>query len=382
MTAGFTRKDFGAYSFYSERYPLQREKTTADYIQAGSQLTVGRFVVSPAIYRYSHTDTFRISVADQWYQNGHQTITYGAEIRAMGPVWGGIAAFGVELSRDTIRSNNLGDHARTTTGLYAEYRLVAGPLTVSTGVSAQGFSDWGWQAAPGLDANLRLSPALTLYGSLGQAFRIPTYTELYYEDAANKGNADLQPENSWTYEAGLSWRTEPVQAGLALFQQRGRDIIDWGKQDDTQPWQVDNITRIRTTGLEVNTQIRPRGSWRGLPLPRLQASYTYLQSNLDATVAQSKYVLDHLRHQFLLALTHSFSHRLTQDIRLRHESRLGPGTTPFTLVDTRFTLSLGNWTAILEATNLLNVTYTEAGFVPMPGRWLRLGLQVDLIPPR
>ena len=377
IAAGYTRKDFGAYMFYSDRFPHQREQTRTGYLQAATRLQAGNIQLSPVLYRHSHTDTFNIQIGDTWLQNAHRTVTSGGEVRALVPLRLGTAAFGVEVSGDDILSSNLGDHRRTTTGLYGEYRLESGTVILSSGLNAQWYSDWDWQVWPGVDALVRLSSSTILYGSAGRAYRIPTYTELYYVSPANLGNRNLRPESSWTWELGLRWRGTGSQAQLALFSRWGRDIIDWVRAADLDPWKADNISRIQTSGLDFSAGISPAGRWLGFDFPRLQLGYTYLQSDLDTRGLQSKYVLDHLKHQLILALTQRWLPRLEQDIRVRYEDRLGG--TPFWLVDTKISLTLGRITGFVEITNLLDTGYTEAGYVPMPGRWLRLGLQADLL---
>ena len=38
-----------------------------------------------------------------------------------------------------------------------------------------------------------------------RAFRVPSYTDLYYHDPANAGSPGLRPERAWSYVAGLDW---------------------------------------------------------------------------------------------------------------------------------------------------------------------------------
>jgi len=70
------------------------------------------------------------------------------------------------------------------------------------GASAYHYSKWGWQAWPGMDLSHKLSAKHQLYGSVGKAFRVPTYGELYYHDPNNQGNFRLRAESAWFYAIG------------------------------------------------------------------------------------------------------------------------------------------------------------------------------------
>ncbi len=376
LNTGYTLKDFGAYMFYSEQYPLQREQTGTGSAQVSTRLQAGNIQLSPTLYRHSHVDTFNIQVGDTWLQNEHRTVTRGGELRALVPLRTGITAFGIEAYRDDIESSNLGERQRITTGLYGEYHLETDKLTWSSGLTAQSSSSWGWQIWPGLDALIQLSPSISVYGSADRAYRVPTFTELYYLSPANEGNPNLRPESAWTGELGLRRSGPDSQIQLALFSRWGHDIIDWVRAADTEPWEADNISSIRTGGLEINVLIASEGQWLGFDYPSFQLGYAYLDSDLDTRGLQSKYVLDHLKHQLVLALSQAWTPHLEQDLHIRYEER--SGDIPCWLVDTKFAFTAGYITTWVEVTNLLDTAFREAGSVPMPGRWLRLGIQAEL----
>ena len=72
-----------------------------------------------------------------------------------------------------------------------------------------------------------LSPHVKLRASISRAFRVPSYTELYYEDPANIGNPNLRPERAWNYEGGIDWTPSSRWHGdLTVFERRELDGID------------------------------------------------------------------------------------------------------------------------------------------------------------
>ena len=68
---------------------------------------------------------------------------------------------------------------------------------------------------------------LKLYASQGYAYRVPTFTDLYYQSPANRGNPDLRPEQSVSYEVGVKWLTRGILGQASVFHRNGSDLIDW-----------------------------------------------------------------------------------------------------------------------------------------------------------
>ena len=51
---------------------------------------------------------------------------------------------------------------------------------------------------------------------------------------------------------------------------------------------------------------------------------------------------------------------------------------PYLVLDSRLGVKLWGIDAYAEATNIFDVEYYEAGFAPMPGRWISVGMQINL----
>ncbi|MEM6844368.1 MAG: hypothetical protein AAF632_19270 [Bacteroidota bacterium] len=131
---------------------------------------------------------------------------------------------------------------------------------------------------------------------------------------------------------------------------------------------------MATDGLEV--EINGRFDQESF-VQAASVSYTYLNANLGQTEGvQSRYVLDHLNHQFIASLTHRIWGNVQHSARLRYLDRMTQAD--YWVLDSRLYYQVTSWQAFVEATNLTNTEYTEAGFVQMPGRWLRAGVNVTL----
>jgi vitamin B12 transporter len=77
----------------------------------------------------------------------------------------------------------------------------------------------------------------------------------------------------------------------------------------------------------------------------------------------------------ILNVHHKLFAGIKNDLRIRYIDRVGQA--PYWLVDDRIYYQKDQFQIFVEATNLLNTSYTEV-MTPMPGRWFRAGLQLNL----
>jgi vitamin B12 transporter len=379
LNVGWTEKAFGANGFYTSAYPSQWERVRTGLVSVTGYLAGGTFRLEPRAWWRRGWDTFLLDRTDPaFYRNDHTSDSWGVgtQLARTGP--GGVTLVGFEVGGEEVRSTNLGDHDRFRSGLYAEHRLAAsGRLQGGLGLNAWHYPDRAWEVWPGIDAGIGLGRGVVLTGSYGRSFRMPSFTELYYHDPANLGNADLRPERAWTVETGLRWRRPGAGLELTLFHRRARDLIDWVREEETEPWSVLNISSVRVRGLEVSAEIYPVLLGLGLPLDRLTLGWTRLELDRAGQVpVLSKYVFDHLEEQEVLTAAHRLPAGLRAGWSLRRERRAG--STAHLLADLKLTRSLGRFALFLEADNLFNVRWEDFGLLPMPGRWLRFGLRLGL----
>jgi len=188
LSMGYREKEFGANSFYSDYYPKEWEKTGTTFMAMSADLIISGTTLTPQIYWRQNTDDFILDRDDpEFYHNQLTTNVYGVEIALALRSRHGLTTFGSELSNEEIGSESLGNHSRMKGGFYLEHRIKPLiKLNVSAGVFASYYPDWGWNVCPGLDAGYTLSEVTRLTVSVGRSFRVPTFTELYYDSPANK----------------------------------------------------------------------------------------------------------------------------------------------------------------------------------------------------
>jgi vitamin B12 transporter len=379
LHTGYIDKAFGANGFYSDAFPDQYEHTKTLFINAAGDWMLGSVSLAPKLsWRMNDDDFMLVRDNPGFYRNLHTTHVYGGELQAS-HLWGyGLTTVGGEIGRDEIESTNLGTHARTRGGIFVEHQVrPAERLTVVAGGYVSWYSDWGWDFWPGVDIGYQVTQTTRLFGSVGKAFRVPSYTELYYQDPANIGNPSLVPEEAWTYEIGAAARWHGSELSSSVFLRDGASLIDWVRPSADQPWQARNFTSVTTYGIEASAAVRFRDFLRTAPIRRAAVSYAFTESDLDAGAFVSGYVLDHFRHQIVADLSHDLLAGIHNTIVLRYEER--KGRKGHILADLRLLRPIGRATATLEVTNLFNTVYSDVRSVPLPGRWLAAGIRLTLL---
>ena len=106
------------------------------------------------------------------------------------------------------------------------------------GGKTTGYAGYGYQILPGL----------RFTGSIGSAFRAPTFNELYYPGF---GNASLRPENAYNKEVGLLWEQRGSFASLTVFRNRVDDMIVTFRNPSTGLSRPANVREAQLQGLSL-----------------------------------------------------------------------------------------------------------------------------------
>ncbi len=380
---GFDHKQFGAFKFYTADFPDQREETRALSGYASGDISAGAWSVTPNVFWRRHEDWFQtrdqafvddFGLPSDTIINEHETDVIGTRVGGQRQWLGGITSVGASFTDERIESNALGDHDRQESSAWAEQRFFPGHrLTVGLSAAVVDYSDFGSEFLPGLSLSWMFTDELKGFASAARSTRIPSYTELFLATGGNAGNADLEPERSTFAETGLRWNRGPQTLSGAVFYRRTKDLIDWSREEGETQWQADNFDSHRTWGSEVEWVMH--GNWRG-PVSTTRLSWTWLNTELRlAEDEEIKYAMDYPRHEIAGTVILDWLPTLSQSVQVRYADRRGRESA--TLVASRIGWTRGNVEYTLEGTNLLDEDYTEAGFAPLPGRWLIGGLNIS-----
>ena len=135
--------------------------------------------------------------------------------------------FGIDyLHQELAASDNFGDNfspTRNVFSVYGGYEGRFGPNQIQLNLRNDHYSDFGNQFSGRASYGYELTSALKLIASVSNAFRAPTFNELYYPGF---GNPNLQPERAKSAEAGLQYKSDA--AGLlrvTAFETRYDNLI-------------------------------------------------------------------------------------------------------------------------------------------------------------
>ena len=402
---GRTNKDFGANSFYSAAYPNQYEATKTTFASLKFE-TGTKIHLTPSVYWRRHQDRFELfrNAPATYPFNYHLTDIFGSNLNAWIESSLGKTAFGAEMRSESVWSNKLGldispiaipgasgqffikSYSRTTVSYFAEHSIYLNKLSVSAGAMANWISDLGlgWNIYPGMDIAYAFSDRVKLYGSANSSLRMPTFTDLFYNGPTNIGNPDLKPEKSVTYEGGLKLTFKGFTVRAGAYHRRGKDLIDWVRENETDKWQPKNLTRINSTGIELSSTLFPEIVWnKSIFITKLGLNYSYSELNKGSNNVFSYYVLDNLKQKLDIELNHKVWKKLKGSWRISYQDRNGMRTTtenyqPFWLVNARIMWKSPSTEIYLLASNLFETKYYDFGTIEQPGRWISLGISHQL----
>ena len=375
LTGGYLDKEFGANEFYTPgRFPNQWEATKTKFVslQHDYNPTWGR--INTKVAWRNHKDRFLLKKTDpEFYENNHKTDLYTVKTDLTLNSDFMRTNLGLELGREKIVSSTLGDHHRDRIGLYFEGKKQIGKLSITPGISAFYYSNWNWQMFPGLNLGYQISERVRVTGSIGKSFRVPTYTNLYYQGPVNKGNSELKPEEAWSHELGIKYSGQKINSAIIGFIRNNDNLIDWQKVTDTT-WRAKNINKITMNGIEANVSLNKKLLQRSI-LDKLKFAYTYLNGNRN-TDYKSKYVFNYLQHKAVLNIGHDIFDGINSVWSIQYEDRRN-GEDYF-LVDFNTYMKYREMKIYIEISNLMDTHYKGHGYITMPGRWITGGVEFSL----
>ena len=378
VIATFFDKKFGANGFYASATATEQyEETQSSLFGASTTFRAEKFKITPRVYWKRGQDEY-VYIRDNpsVYRNLHITNKVGVETNASYTSDAGITGFGVDISRVFISSNNLGKRNRTMANLFLEHRFKAlnDKLDITPGIAVTYFSDFKFHAFPGLDIGFKLSDNLKAYGNLGVTYRIPTYTDLYYNDRSTIGNSNLKPEEAFAQEIGLKFNSGRFTSSVAIFNRDADNLIDFIRPDVTSKYEATNIAKVNTKGFELNTDYRFKLNEFN---QTLSFGYNYLNDDiLDQNKDLSRYSLNTLKHQFITRFESKLFKNVRQNIIYKHAERtIG---TSYNVWDASVIVAVNKFNFTVTANNIFNAEYIESGFVPMPTSSLLFGLRYNL----
>ncbi|OQD44452.1 TonB-dependent receptor [Croceivirga radicis] len=376
MTATFLERNFGAENFYTTNPTFNEYEETQNSLLAFATTFQGdKLKIQPRVYWKRNQDMFLLRRNEPgFYRNMHISNKIGVETNASYASKLGITGFGLELSKIYLRSNNLGNRNRFLSNVFLEHRfsIANNKLDITPGVALTYFSDFKFKAFPGLDIGYSLTNNFKVYGNIGYTYRIPTYTDLFYNDPVTSGNAELEPEEAFAQELGLKYTSAKFNASVAVFNRDADNLIDYIRNDVSEDvFTATNITEVNTKGLEIDAAYN--FMFKEF-VQTLSVGYAYLDDNiLDQNEALSRYSLNTLKHQYTTRLSTQLFKNVRQNIVYKYAERTTGQT--YNVWDASLAIKVKQAEFTVTAGNIFDADYIESGFVPMPPSNVLFGLR-------
>jgi len=381
MISSFTERKFGANGFYAIPTAInQYEETQNSLISFSTKFSTEKLSINPRVYWKRNQDEYLyVRQNPAAFRNFHISDKIGAEVNASYTSSAGITGFGIDISKTYLRSDGttggLGNRNRFMTNLFLEhlFKLADEKLDITPGVAVTYFSDFKFHAFPGIDMGYRLNPNLKVYGNMGYTYRIPTYTDLYYNGPSNIGNENLEPEEALSEEVGLKYFTPTFTVSAALFNRDASKLIDFIKENEADKWQPVNIRDLNTKGFEFNSSYTFKINNFN---QNISLGYTYLDDQVKTlNVNFSKYAINSLKHQITGRFSTQLVKNLSQNIVYKHAERT-TGTS-YNVWDSSLVLTVKQFEITATANNIFNTEYSEGNLIPMPKGNLLFGLRYN-----
>ncbi len=368
LLASFNNRRFGANGFYaSPTFTDQFEATQSSLLGLTTSIN-GNWYIKPKLYWKRGQDEFILFKNDpSIYRNMHITNKLGAEVNATKKHALGTTGIGFELAHVSIRSNNLGEHARTLAHGYLEHRFVSNRWDVTPGFSVSHYTDQDTFFYPGIDIGFQINGDSRLFFNSGYTYRIPTYTDLYYNDPTTVGNESLIPEKALSTELGFRHRQNNWKLSISLFQRDAKNYIDYVVLAGEERWQATNIDQILSQGGELDVVLNSNSH-------KFSVGYAYLKDDVDGvSSALSRYAINSRKHHLSTRWTLRWNSLITSSISYRYAEQ--DSGYHYNVVDANMAVVKGRVKLSLSAHNILNADYTEQNLVPMPKGHALLSLQ-------
>ncbi len=249
----------GAAPYYLDTYTLERRQQSLSWQAEWSNLS--------SELRYNKT-TFDVT---NKRTNG---VAPTRDQRLEDKVWDGNLGFllgarnnltlGAEHRTEYLENAGLrgGSDDAVHKALYLQDEIsLAENLTMTLGARLDRHEIFGNETSPRAYLVWSATPALTIKGGYGEAFRAPTLKQISpsYEGAEGPhtfyGNADVKPETSKSWELSADWRNVTSAYTATVFRNEIKDLIYTDLMYKIGPrgfYQYDNISRARIHGLELS----------------------------------------------------------------------------------------------------------------------------------
>ena len=377
VIATFSERKFGGNQFYAINAKEQYEETQSSLVGISTIIKRGDLKISPQLYWKRNQDMYLyIRNNPSVYRNLHISNKVGIQINSSYSSSFGVTGFGIDVAKVKMNSNRLGNRERWMGNFFLEHRfsLLDNKLDVTPGVAVNYFSEFDFNAFPGIDLGYRINDSFRVYANAGYTYRVPTYNDLYYVGRQDIGNENLVPERAISEEVGLKYFGNKLNASVAFFNRDSDNLIDYTKENEDDKWQSNNLKRLNSNGIEAQLSSPFK---LGQYTQSLSLGYTYLNEDLGTVKSNfSKYIINSLNQHLTANIKTQFSKNFSQSVVYKFADRANGEN--YSVVDVQLKLMINTLELTLTGNNIFNASYIETGIVPMPKGNVLVGLRAFL----
>ncbi|MBQ9254624.1 MAG: TonB-dependent receptor [Bacteroidales bacterium] len=407
---GFNSKDYDANTFYSAKFPNQHDKTSSVLASLkGLFNPCNNLQIIPSAYYNLHTDEFEL-IKNSGSANYHRSDVLGNNINIKYFYNNFSFNFGSDTRYESILSSVLGtpttfvhsehyNHSQERINfsyfaqanyLYKKFMATVGVISFqNTMIKQKPFNFY-----PSVNLSYRVNRKFDVFASFNTSSRLPSFTELYYEDAVHQANHELKQEKSLSYEAGFNYKNHLLQVNVSAYYSQGKNLIDWMKTDAQQTkWVSRNINELNKYGIDVCGRVNMEEVLSFLDKNSvLTVSYSWMNSVKANDTYISQYAFNFLKHKFNFSLSLPFLQRFVFNLSGKYCVREGSfidysknsngekaDYDPYFTMDANLQYKLNNmFSFFVSAANLFDIDYYDIGNIPQSGRWITGGVKFDL----
>ncbi len=372
LLLAYSDRPFGAGNFYGAPQP-QWERTRTWFASGHQDLGVN----TTASFAYRrHTDLYvYLRYNPAYYTNRHADQSWQGDLRRHDSLRFGALSYGVEGLAEEVKSNNLGTHSRARGSGYVFYDLRSiRRYSLSAGIREEIYRSRQVVTSPSLSGSAWLTSRLKLRAAASRAFRLPSYTELYYSSPGTTGNSALKPETATSYEAGVEAHLKRnLRTSVTVFQRRDSNGIDFVRATVRDRWQATNFDRLHFTGVEAQAEYERAGQ-------HFSAGFSALHGlTTSPSLLLSQYTFNHPVHSGIVEWRGRLAKNLIARTRIGVVNRVARD--PYALWDVSGGYASGRFRPFVQVTNISNTVYQSTPLLAEPTRGVVAGVEMYLFGP-
>jgi iron complex outermembrane recepter protein len=367
----YSDRPFGANDFYGS--PEPQWERTKNWFASGHQ-DLGSKTEANFAFR-KHTDLY-VYIRDDpsYYTNWHTDESWQGNVRRHDNLpLHAVLSYGGEGLVETIHSTNLGNHDRARGAGYVFYDLRSvRRYSLSAGIREEVYGAHQVATSPSLSGAVWLSARFKLRASASRAFRLPSFTDLYYHDPGNVGNPNLKPESATSYEGGVDgYFGSRLHASATVFQRRDSNVIDFVQPAGGGLYVATNFDRLHFTGVEASAVYAPAAG------QQISVSFSALHGlNSSPEILQSKYTFNYPVQAGVVEWRGTVAKNIIARSRIGVVNRVARN--PYAVWDASAGYGAGRVRPFLQLTNITSTVYQDIPLVDMPKLGIVGGVELYL----